>query len=148
MRVYLDDTRPTPKGWVGARWPDEVIDLLKTGEVDQLSLDYDLGGDGRRTGNDVLVWIEDAVKSTCFQPPPIVIHSSNPFGRIRMAKSVKSIQRLVDSRCEDVALSTADDPALTTGAKVTIAGIGLAAASALAWALWPDGAHGKSERGG
>ena len=27
------------------RWPDEVIALLQTGEVEELSLDHDLGDD-------------------------------------------------------------------------------------------------------
>ena len=33
MKVYLDDQLPHPAGWVPARWLDEVIQLLLTGEV-------------------------------------------------------------------------------------------------------------------
>ena len=33
MRVFLDDERATPPGWVRTYWPDEVITLLKTGDV-------------------------------------------------------------------------------------------------------------------
>ena len=33
MRVYLDDERVTPDGWTRTYWPDEVIALLKTGDV-------------------------------------------------------------------------------------------------------------------
>ena len=43
MRVFLDDERATPPGWVRTYWPDEVITLLKTGDVVELSLDHDLG---------------------------------------------------------------------------------------------------------
>jgi hypothetical protein len=25
MKVYLDDERPKPEGWVGVRWPAEAI---------------------------------------------------------------------------------------------------------------------------
>lgn len=39
------------------RWPDEAIELLKSGEVRKLSLDHDLGDDERGTGYDVLLWI-------------------------------------------------------------------------------------------
>ena len=29
MRVYLDDERTPPVGWVLVRWPDEAIELLR-----------------------------------------------------------------------------------------------------------------------
>lgn len=50
MRVFLDDERATPEGWVRAYWPDEVIALLETGVVAELSLDHDLGDDQRGGG--------------------------------------------------------------------------------------------------
>ena len=58
MKVYLDDERVAPAGWIQARWPDEVITLLASGEVTHLSLDHDLGDDDRGTGYDVVLWIE------------------------------------------------------------------------------------------
>lgn len=33
MKVYLDDERIAPEGWVQFRWPDEAIKLLQTGTV-------------------------------------------------------------------------------------------------------------------
>ena len=36
-------------------WPDEAIELLKTGKVSELSLDHDLGDDIRGTRYDVPV---------------------------------------------------------------------------------------------
>ena len=36
MKVYLDDERIAPSGWVQVRWPDEAIALLNTGEVCEL----------------------------------------------------------------------------------------------------------------
>lgn len=53
MNVYLDDERETPAGWLRAYLPDEVIKLLKTGKVKQLSLDHDLGNDTKGTGYEV-----------------------------------------------------------------------------------------------
>jgi hypothetical protein len=38
MRVFLDDERKTLKGWVRVYWPDEVIELLKTGRLLRLAL--------------------------------------------------------------------------------------------------------------
>lgn len=89
MKVYLDDCRPTPEGWVGCKWPDEVIEHLKTRKVTHLSLDHDLGDDKRGTGYDVLLWIEEAVVSGDFHPPHIMIHSANPAAVIRMKRALE-----------------------------------------------------------
>ena len=42
MKLYLDDEREAPEGWVRVRRPGEAIRLLKTGAVTDLSLDRDL----------------------------------------------------------------------------------------------------------
>ena len=42
MKVYLDDVRQAPEGWVRTYTVAETIELLKTGEVVELSLDHDL----------------------------------------------------------------------------------------------------------
>jgi len=94
MRVYLDDVRVAPAGWVQARWPDEVIALLQSGDVQELSLDHDLGDDQRGTGYDVLTWIEEAVALRAFKPPRIAVHSANTAARIRMESAIAAIQRL------------------------------------------------------
>ncbi len=38
MRVFLDDERNIPEGWFRVYWPDEVIELLKTGRLLRLAL--------------------------------------------------------------------------------------------------------------
>lgn len=93
MKVYLDDLRPTPEGWVHAYWPDEVITLLKSNEVTHLSLDHDLGDDQRGTGYDVLLWIEEAVAVNGFKPPEITVHSANPAARQRMDAAIAAIRK-------------------------------------------------------
>ena len=77
MRVYLDDERSAPAGWVQVRWPSEAIDLLQSGGVTDISLDHDLGDDERGTGYDVILWIEEAVATRGFSPPRITVHSAN-----------------------------------------------------------------------
>ena len=94
MKVYLDDERPTPEGWETARWPDEVIQMLETGDVKELSLDHDLGDDKRGTGYDVILWIEEAVVTKDFRPPLIKVHSANVSAREKMTLGIKSIERL------------------------------------------------------
>lgn len=68
MKVYLDDERPTPEGWIGVRWPRDAIQLLETGNVTEISLDHDLGNDEIGTGYTVLLWIEEAVALRGFRP--------------------------------------------------------------------------------
>lgn len=96
MKVYLDDLRETPEGWVRVYWPDEAIDLLKTGAVEKISLDHDLGDDDRGTGYDVVLWIEEAVVINNFSPPIIKVHSANSAARKRMESGILSIKRLAN----------------------------------------------------
>ena len=95
MRVYLDDERATPDGWVRVFWPSEVIALLETGKVLELSLDHDLGDDERGTGYDVVLWIEEAVAMNGFIPPKISVHSANSSAREKMLAGIRSIEQLV-----------------------------------------------------
>ncbi len=94
MKVYLDDERVTPKGWVRVYWPDEAIALLEAGGVDEISLDHDLGDDSRGTGYDVVLWIEGAVALRGFRPPKMSVHSANTSARDKMNAGIQSINRL------------------------------------------------------
>ena len=95
MKVYLDDERETPSGWIRVYWPDEAIELLKSGKVAEISLDHDLGDDERGTGYDVVLWIEEAVISRGFVPPIIKVHSANSSARIKMELGIKSINSYI-----------------------------------------------------
>ena len=90
MKVYLDDKRSAPPGWTHTFWPNEVIALLETGDVTDLSLDHDLGDDDRGTGYDVILWVEEAVATRAFVPPPrIKVHSANPSARAKMELGIE-----------------------------------------------------------
>ena len=93
MKVYLDDERVAPEGWRQVRWPDEVIELLKSGNVTDLSLDHDLGDDERGTGYHVVLWLEEAVVTRGFKPPRVTVHSANPSARVKMEAGIRSIER-------------------------------------------------------
>jgi hypothetical protein len=93
VRVYLDDNRETPEGWVRVYWPSEAIELLKTGAVEEISLDHDLGDDKRGTGYDVIKWIEEQVVLHDFAPPVIHVHSANSSAAVRMNNGIRSIYR-------------------------------------------------------
>jgi hypothetical protein len=94
MKVYLDDERPTPPGWHRCYWPDEVIDLLRAGQISHLSLDHDLGDDDHGTGYDVLLWLEEQVVTNDLAiPSHMQVHSANSSAREKMNRAVGSIRR-------------------------------------------------------
>ncbi len=102
MKVWLDDVREAPEGWIHVRTPEEAIDLLRSGEVEELSLDHDLGlatPEAERTGYDVLLWLEEQVATGIWKNavPVISIHSANPVGWRRMEQAIQSIRRLSEA---------------------------------------------------
>jgi hypothetical protein len=101
MRVFLDDRRQPPdETWKLVRHPDEVIALLETGEVAELSLDHDLSlsdEDGTEVdGYSVLTYIERAiaVDEINFPVPKLSVHSGNPPAHERMQKAIDAIYRI------------------------------------------------------
>ena len=94
MKIYLDDERETPQGWIRVYWPHEAISLLKTGSVTEISLDHDLGNDVIGTGYDVVLWIEEAIYHRLIPLPKITVHSANTSARIKMEAGIKNIERL------------------------------------------------------
>ncbi len=101
MKVYLDDVRPAPDGWVLVRTAREAIAALAAGGVTHISLDHDLGDDQLfGTGYDVACWIEEAVALRGYVPPEIAIYSANVVGRERMARAIESIERLIARRAQ------------------------------------------------
>jgi len=47
MKLFLDDVRHAPKGWIRTHNVESTINLLKSNRVTKLSLDHDLGIDGQ-----------------------------------------------------------------------------------------------------
>ncbi|MCX6141868.1 MAG: hypothetical protein NTZ35_01475 [Ignavibacteriales bacterium] len=93
MKVYLDDVRETPRGWVRANSAREAIEYLKTGKVVEISLDHDLGDEQvEGTGYEVLEWIEREVHLHGFKPPIMSVHSANAPATERMLQAIAAIQ--------------------------------------------------------
>ncbi len=67
---------------------------MKVGGVTHLSLDHDLGDDTHGTGYDVVLWIEEQVATTDFEPPEIVVHSANVSARAKMEAGIRNILAL------------------------------------------------------
>lgn len=100
MYVYLDDVRPKPVDFdVKVTTVQEAIELLKTGQVDVISLDYDLGGDGDE-GEVVANWIEEQAYNGTLKRVKVLFHTDNPVGRKRMKQAIENAMRYWDERGE------------------------------------------------
>jgi hypothetical protein len=95
MKLWLDDVRPAPAGWVWVRTAAQCIEMLRLGIVSDLSLDHDLGFDDvDKNGKAVANWLERAVVCHNFAPPVRMhCHSMNPSGK---ASIMCVINRVVD----------------------------------------------------
>jgi len=107
MKVWLDDRRsphPNPEEWIWVTTPDEAIELLRRGDVTELSLDHDLGlldGERELTGYDVVVWMEREVATQGFVPPETIrVHSSNASAAPKMERGIEAIRRLAKPAAE------------------------------------------------
>ena len=92
MKIFLDDVREAPEGWIRVHSYEEAIEGLKTGRVEQISLDNDLGTE--KEGYDVAKWIERQTFETNFRPPKIWVHSANPVARDNIKRTEEAIERM------------------------------------------------------
>jgi len=81
VNVFVDDTRTPPAGYRWARTAEQAVQYLRTGNVNLLSLDYNLGTPPI-TGSTIVHYMID----NNIYPQQIVIHSSSPAGRRRMLR--------------------------------------------------------------
>jgi hypothetical protein len=112
MKLWLDDIRePWKHGYIGWHWAktaDEAIAVLKTGKVEQASLDHDLLPNHypwsgvpiekcAGTGYDVVRWME---ANDVWPPLGVKVHSFNPLGKQRMEKVIERAytHRIIQSR--------------------------------------------------
>lgn len=102
MKLYVDDMRQPPDGWIICRSVRLAKGLLTMGYVNELSLDHDMG-DGKPTGYDLLCWIEDeTANKEDFWPPALHVHSANPVGCARMQQAIARILMLLRNRAISV----------------------------------------------
>ena len=93
MRLYLDDLRPTPEGFTHRAYTaKQAIEFLKTGEVEFISFDHDLGTKG--CGYDVAKWIEHQAAYYHRKPPAYDVHSKNPVGSMNIIWAMENAHQL------------------------------------------------------
>ena len=105
MKVYLDDWREPPPGYVLVRSVDELKRLVKERgrEIELLDLDNYLNEYSRFGGNgiDFVNWLEEAVYTGEVELNPnvkIVSHSSDPFMRYQIEEVGRRIKAYLRSR--------------------------------------------------
>jgi hypothetical protein len=96
MKIFLDDERQTPEGWIRAYTVTEAVSYLSTRQVTHLSCDNDLGSlETSEEGFNVLNWLEEQVfNDSAFPVPEITVHSSNASRVKSMLATIESIKRL------------------------------------------------------
>lgn len=98
-KLWLDDERPCPEGWVAVKTAHEAIKILETGVVVELSLDHDLGDpEIVGTGYDVLCFLEtrlNLIGDAYFIPHTIHIHTANSSARIKMQSALNTIKKMI-----------------------------------------------------
>lgn len=99
MKLWHDDVRPPPEGWTWAKTNVEALEHLRRGDVDECSLDHDLGAENIHhplkmfmAGNSAYGSGYDLVVAMCDEgivPPKVTIHSWNIPGAKRMAERLR-----------------------------------------------------------
>lgn len=93
MKLWIDDVRPAPEGYVWYRtvsetigFIEEVEEYLGTETIELIDIDHD-AGDFANDGGDyikLLDWLEETGRNY-----PIRIHSMNPVGRENMRRIIQ-----------------------------------------------------------
>ena len=91
MKIWVDDLRPVPSGYVGTKSVNETIELIEklenAGErIELLDLDHDLGDYVSQGGDAIRILDYLAERGTFY---PVAIHTANPVGRANMERLIK-----------------------------------------------------------
>lgn len=111
MRIWLDDIRPPPDAfgdvvpipseivdpWVWVRTSQDCISILAncSADINEISFDHDLGMHSHSDGGAVANHIEYLVcVGKIISPIKWSVHSMNPIGRERIARTMEAVDRL------------------------------------------------------
>ena len=99
MRIFLDDCRIPPDGFVLVKTSCDAIKLITEfwNEIEEISLDHDLGDESLYgNGYQVVCEMEAFVFRTRPKHLPYIhVHSANPVGRKRMEYGIENIRRII-----------------------------------------------------
>ena len=95
MKIWVDDIRPVPPGYAGAKSVNEAIALIEDAEsrgdnIELLDLDHDLG-DYYSDGGDAIRLLDWLAERETFYP--VRLHTANPVGRANMERMIERYWR-------------------------------------------------------
>jgi len=96
MKIWLDDERKAPEGWIHIKTPWEAIKLLKTNSVKEISLDNYLGLDAYvepNQGIHVAQFIEKSANEGSLGPLLVHIHTRCPNARKIMRTCLENAEK-------------------------------------------------------
>ncbi len=90
MKIWVDDLRPVPQGYIGTKSVNETIELIEkledAGEtIELLDLDHDLG-DYASQGGDAIKLLDYLAERGTFYL--VAIHTANPVGKANMERVI------------------------------------------------------------
>ena len=90
VKIWVDDIRPVPDGYIGTKSVNETIALIEEienngGEIVLLDLDHDLG-EYASMGGDAIKILDYLVERESFYQ--IAIHTANPVGKANMERMI------------------------------------------------------------
>ncbi len=91
MKIWLDDIRKAPKGYVQTYSVNQTKTVIEEAEqngteIEVLDLDHDLG-DYARDGGDAIKLLDWLIERGTFYP--IHLHTANPVGRANMIRMIQ-----------------------------------------------------------
>ncbi len=91
MKIWLDDVRPAPEGFVLCKSVNEAIKTIEEAErnhieIELLDLDHDLG-DYFPDGGDGIKLLDWLCERQTFYP--VELHTMNPVGRDNMMRTIR-----------------------------------------------------------
>jgi len=97
-KLWLDDVRPAPPGWLWVYTVDEAIGVIMQGGITEISLDNDLGAT-EPEGYKVADWIEEqAVLGKLERINRLAAHTQNMCARDRMTNAFRNAVRAWDGQ--------------------------------------------------
>ena len=83
MKIWLDDLRPAPEGYIWCKSVNEAKRIIVSAEesISVIDCDHDLG-DFANQGGDAIKLLDWLVERETFYP--VEIHTANPVGRANM----------------------------------------------------------------
>ena len=85
MKIWMDDLRPAPNGFIWCRSVNEAKQTIMTAEepIELIDCDHDLG-DYASDGGDGIKLLDWLAERETFYP--VEIHTANPVGRANMER--------------------------------------------------------------